>query len=262
MFFVSNNNTIFENKNYKTLNVLTFGYEKCKPCHSFAYALTDFYLLHCVISGMGTFVVDKKEFKIGKGKMFIIKPNHSYSYIADNDNPWEYIWISFNGELADLFEKLPDVIDVSTDFFTEMLEVNKLKNTQTEFLLSKLYALVSHLFECSPKENDYIKTVSDFVKNNYMHKINISELSSAMNLNSRYLSRIFKKEKGITLQEYIIKYKVKKAKTLLENGFSVNEVAKIVGYDDYYTFSKMFKKNTNQTPRDYASSAKKSVYDI
>ena len=46
----------------------------------------------------------------------------------------------------------------------------------------------------------------------------------------------------------ILKYKIKKAQSLLLKGFNVNEAAKSVGYDDPFTFSKIFKKHTGISP--------------
>ena len=241
-------NYILENKHYKTLNILTFGLQKCEPLHSYSYALPNFYLIHYVLSGSGTFIKNKEETKINAGEMFIIKPDNVYSYIADNDNPWEYMWFSFDGDLAAMFNGLDDVIKIKSNIFTEMLDARDLKNTQHEFLLSKIYELISLLFEGEPSKNNYVKTISDYIKANYARKLYVADIAKAMNLNSRYLSRIFKKEKGVTIQEYIIKYKIKKAQSLLSNGFNVSETAKAVGYEDVFTFSKVFKKYTGISP--------------
>ena len=241
-------NYVLENKHYKTLNILTFGHQKCEPLHSYSYALTNFYLIHYVLTGSGTFIKNNEEKRINEGEMFIIKPDNVYTYTADKDNPWEYMWFSFDGELANIFEGLDDVIKIKSNTFTEMLDARDLKNTQHEFLLSKIYELISQLFEDEPSKNNYVKTVSDFIKANYAHKLYVADIAKAMNLNSRYLSRIFKKEKGITIQEYIIKYKIEKAQALLLNGFNVSQASKAVGYDDVFTFSKVFKKYTGISP--------------
>lgn len=239
---------MFENKHYKSLNILTLGKDACKPLHSFSYAYTDFYLIHYVVKGCGTFIKNNIPKKVSAGEIFIIKPENTYVYTADEKNPWEYIWFSFDGELASLFEELDDVISVESTAILDMLQVDFLKNTRTEFLTGKLYEFISELFESVPASNNYVKTVSDYVKANYMNKLSIKDIASKINLNSRYLSRIFKEEKGVTLQKYILKYKMNKAKELLKKGFNVSEAAKMVGYDDPFTFSKTFKKQLGVSP--------------
>ena len=100
---------MLENKHYKTLNALTLGYEKCKSLHTFGYTYTDFYLIHYVFSGCGTLYKNKTPISVSAGEMFIIKPSNVYTYTADCDNPWEYMWFSFGGELASFFETVDDV---------------------------------------------------------------------------------------------------------------------------------------------------------
>lgn len=244
-------NYMFENKQYKTLNVINLGHQKCPPRHSYSYALPNFYLIHYVVSGCGSFIKNKVEKKVKAGEMFIIKPENIYTYSADEDNPWEYIWLSFDGELSSMFDTLDDVMKIDGEIFSEMLLAGKLKNTQQEFLLGKLYNLISIIFEKTPVENNYVKMVSDFIKANYVYKLHVADIAETINLNSRYLSRIFKQEKGVTIQEYIIKYKIKKAQDLLSKGFNVSETAKSVGYDDVFTFSKIFKKYIGISPSKY-----------
>lgn len=246
---------ILENKGYKTLNVLTLGHQKCKPSHSYSYAFPNFYLLHYVVGGEGTFTKNRITKKISAGEMFIIKPDNIYEYRANEKNPWEYIWISFDGELAKIFEKLDDTVKFNTDIFFEMLEAKNLKNTKSEFLLSKLYELISVLFESTASKTDYTKAVSDYIKANYARKIYVSDIAENLNLNSRYLSRLFKKEKGMSIQEYVINYKMKKAQFLLSKGLNVSEASRAVGYDDIFTFSKMFKKHIGVTPSLYRTNA-------
>lgn len=244
-------------KHYETLNVLSFGHEKCKPCYSFGYAYLSYYLIHYVIKGCGSFVKNSIKTSVSAGEIFIIKPGGIYSYTADKNAPWEYVWFGFNGKLADMFRDTDDIIKIDDDsVIMDMLTAHNLKNTQMEFLTGKLYEFISVLFEKNETSSNYIKTVSDYIKANYMHKISVSELAEAINLNSRYLSRIFKKEKGVTIKEYIIRKKINKARELLSQGISVSDTAMFVGYPDQFAFSKIFKKYTGYSPTEYLNAKK------
>lgn len=245
-------NYIIENKNYSTLNFLSLGHEACKPSHTFSYAYTDFYLVHYIVRGCGCLYKNGVPRKVNAGEMFIIKPDNSYTYVADKEDPWEYIWFSFDGILASIFDKLDDCVKYSGGIVTEMLDAKDLENTRTEFLLGKLYELISELFENSKAENNYVKKAADYIKANYMHRMYVCDIAQSLHINSRYLSRIFKEVKGISIQEYMINYKIGKAKTLLKRGLNVTESAKLVGYDDTFTFSKIFKKHTGCSPSEYA----------
>ena len=244
-----------ENKNFKTLNVRTLGHEKCKPNHSYTYAYTDFYIIHYVVKGCGKVYFEGECYPVKKGEIFIIKPGGVYNYIADENDPWEYIWIHFNGELAKIFDQLGVTEQFESNLFLEILNARNLQSTRTEFLTGKLYEIISVLFESRHYHKDYVKTVSDYIKANYRLKLYVEDIAESLNINRRYLSRIFKEKKGVTIQQYIIDYKIKKACEFLNHGFKVNEAASMVGYDDTFTFSKIFKKNTGCSPNKYIKSS-------
>ena len=135
----------------------------------FYNAYTDFYLIHYIVKGCGTILKNKKPLKASEGEIFVIKPGSVYTYTADETNPWEYIWISFDGEIAKLFDEVSDVQKVNSVAFIDMLQADFLANTRTEFLTGKLYEFISDLFESSNRSHNYVKTVSDYIKVNYMH---------------------------------------------------------------------------------------------
>lgn len=243
-----------ENKHLKTLNFLTLGMQECKPLHTYSYAYTNFYLIHYVVSGCGVFTKNREDIKVKSGQIFVIKPGNVYTYTADEKNPWSYIWFSFDGELSDEFERLDDVMPCDGSIIKEMLEADKFINTRTEFLTGKLYEFMSSVFEGEAIKKDYVKSVSDFIKSSNLDKISVSAIASSLNLNTRYLSRLFKEKKGVTIQEYIVGIKIQKACSLLSGGFNVSETAKAVGYENAFSFSKAFKKHVGISPSQYKES--------
>ena len=78
-----------------------------------------------------------------------------------------------------------------------------------------------------------------------------------MYLSPFYISKIFKSEIGDTPIRHLINIRLEKAKELLESGSgsSIQAVAAMVGYDDAYHFSKLFKKRYGISP----SQAKKKI---
>lgn len=82
--------------------------------------------------------------------------------------------------------------------------------------------------------------------------LSLKTLAGILNVNSSYLSTLFKKETGITLTEYVNKKRVERAKLLLKNGnVQIQTVAQNCGILDVNYFTKIFKKHTGVTPREY-----------
>lgn len=89
-----------------------------------------------------------------------------------------------------------------------------------------------------------------YLEDHYNEKISLDQIAENMYLSPFYISKIFKSETGDTPIRHLINIRLEKAKQLLETGYggSVQEVAAMVGYDDAYHFSKLFKKRYNITP--------------
>jgi YesN/AraC family two-component response regulator len=68
-----------------------------------------------------------------------------------------------------------------------------------------------------------------------------------------YFSRIFKSQTGTTFSDYLAGYRIRKAKELLSGGIErLQEVSRMVGYEDTKHFSALFKKIVGETPIKYA----------
>ena len=74
------------------------GHEHCQPGHSFGPAVRPHYLIHVVLSGKGIFKHQGHTYSLKSGDSFLIKPMDSTYYEADQNNPWEYAWIGFDGQ--------------------------------------------------------------------------------------------------------------------------------------------------------------------
>lgn len=73
-----------------------------------------------------------------------------------------------------------------------------------------------------------------------------------MYLNPEYLSRLFKKEMGIGLNEYLVQERMKIAESLLRNtSFSISIIASKVGYVNFSHFARAFKKEFGVSPTEY-----------
>lgn len=85
--------------------------------------------------------------------------------------------------------------------------------------------------------------ILDYIHKNIQKNITRKDVAEAVYLNAEYLSRLFRKEKGIKLSDYILQEKMNIAKLLLETtNFSVSIVASKVGYSNFSHFAQSFKR--------------------
>lgn len=103
----------------------------------------------------------------------------------------------------------------------------------------------------SPKE--VVEECTAYILQNLNNdELSVNELAAHFYLNPIYLNRIFKKEKNISISQFIIQEKMSLAARLLENPTcSVISVANQVGYPNYSYFSTIFKKYYGCTPTQY-----------
>lgn len=93
---------VFPQNSFMDLSLLQFGRSGCKSGYSFGPAARNHYLFHFIISGKGTLYADNSSgttetYTLKANEGFMLFPDQVTTYIADNDEPWEYIWIEFDG---------------------------------------------------------------------------------------------------------------------------------------------------------------------
>lgn len=107
---------------------------------------------------------------------------------------------------------------------------------------------------------EYVEFVKKYVEEHYMNEIQLRDLAAVAHVSGSYLSVKFKKEVGCSFTEYLVRFRINKAKELFEHRFtSCKEVASMVGYADYTQFSKIFKKYTGKSPTEYARQYKGQI---
>lgn len=102
--------------------------------------------------------------------------------------------------------------------------------------------------------NNYEKCaeILTFINQNLTGDLNIGALSKHFSLSSSYLSMIFKKETGTTIQKYITGQRIALAKRLLTEGHTVTETFMSCGFGDYSNFLKTFTRMVGVSPKKFA----------
>jgi two-component system, response regulator YesN len=102
------------------------------------------------------------------------------------------------------------------------------------------------------KSKSLVGKVKSFIKLNIDKELTREDIAEQVYLNPIYLARIFKKETGMSLFEYIQEARLKIAKELLSKSkMPVSTVAAQIGYTNFSHFSRMFRKSLGISPVDY-----------
>ena len=82
------------------LSIFNCGIERCAPGQTWGPGIRDHYLIHLVLSGKGVFEVSGRTWEVSAGDLFFARPSQLIRYTADEQQPWEYSWVGFNGACA------------------------------------------------------------------------------------------------------------------------------------------------------------------
>ena len=99
-------------------------------------------------------------------------------------------------------------------------------------------------------DSGYVEQCRDYVRKHYREKIYLDDVAAALGLSPSYLSRLFHKETGKRLQDYINEERVYRAANLLMySDYSLSEIAEYVHFPSQSYFGKVFREVRGVTPR-------------
>lgn len=94
--------------------------------------------------------------------------------------------------------------------------------------------------------------LGEYIRENIGDEISNTEVAATFGYHPFYISNVLKNAKGQTLRQYIISYRLKMAKSMLEcTAKSVAEIAEECGFSDASYFTKTFRQTFGETPKDY-----------
>lgn len=241
---------VIVNKEYSDINPIQFGYENCPAYHHFGPALRTHWLLHYVVSGKGYFKIEDREYTVTAGNIFVIPPFVETYYEADEFEPWEYIWIGFTKD-EKIKVEFEDVMHIpyAHSVFEDMKKCSAMSIGRTEFLCSKIWQLISLIYDKQDKKLDYVDKALNIINSEYMSDISVQGIADRIGLERTYFSNLFKTRIGISPKQYLLKTRMEQAAVFIKDySYSVSVTALSVGYGDVYTFSKKFKQYFGVSP--------------
>lgn len=141
--------------------------------------------------------------------------------------------------------------------FEEEYDIHALQTSCTSLermheLLDFSIDYLKNLYSGEDLSSTQIDKAIDFIRKNIHQNISRTEIANSIYMNPDYLSRLFKKVKGISLTDYILQEKLKIAVSLLSSTkLSVSVIATNIGYTNFSYFTQVFKKVYGMSPSEY-----------
>lgn len=229
------------------------------------------YHIFIVLAGRGQLCLNDQKRQISAGTVFVLFDGMEMEYRPDNGASWQYAWVTLGGKNvlshlkeAGFFRNPVRQCSCSLDDFVEILD-NMLSSAEPSLSNelrrnSYLYELLSLLVEPEQPQKEssfnipqdvYVQNAVQYIHRNYSH-IKVNDIASHIGINRSYLTTIFKNKLSVSPQEYLVSYRLNKARQLLQTtDLCIQEIAFRVGYDNPLTFSKMFKNTFGMSPKNY-----------
>ncbi len=107
-------------------------------------------------------------------------------------------------------------------------------------------------FKCSYRNTQDLNEAIRYIHENYHKPLDLAMVSNHVSLNYAYFSNLFKKSVGKGFAEYLRDVRLDKARRLLaETEYKIIEVAAMVGYESYKSFTRTFREVMGMQPTEY-----------
>lgn len=263
---------------HEGLRLLCAGREHCLP--GFHVARTDFacVLVEFVVEGKGKLRADGNVFELFPGVIFSYRMNTPHDLWAEPTDPMTKYFAAYQivGDKKldrDLgiapgcsIRWTRDIAAVQT-LFEELIREGQLTgelNMQItarylELILLKAAEAVLPAVGQGPGGAEAYQRTLACIENDFAHIGTLEDLGRRVDLEPNYICRLFRRFGQETPNQCITRHKVNRAaELLLTQSKSVGEVAREVGYDDPYYFSRVFKKRFGYSPREFRNVAKQN----
>ena len=250
----------------------------------------DHYELTYILKGRGTFTIAGKEHAAREGNMFCVRSGAFHLYKPANPSRAESLSLYFgrdalhspgsvdvNLEYLLLFDGTRATPKVTLDESTRAKVLGSLEVIATELrdrrdfyriavknslcdillVLNRLLQLRSRkspIPSLALRDANRLRPVFDLVHQGYTERLKLSDLAAAANVGQTSFCRYFKRVTGLTVMDYIRRYRIDQAKELLlSTDRAVTWIAYESGFESHSHFDRVFRSVTSLTPQEFRS---------
>ena len=221
--------------------------------------------------------VDGKAYVINKGELIFYKENQYHMQWSKENEGVSFVTVTFDMNFNSsryLSDKVFSADEEFKDTIKKILmEENRDQYYSNELIICYLKILIIKLirnqnFENTMQDldskikskinNSIVENTLFYIHKNINKKMSISEISGFVHVSQSYLSTVFKKVIGMTIVDYINKYRLDQSKHLLmESDYNITQIADMLGFASIHYFSRQFKSHFGLSPSEYIKSLDK-----
>ena len=235
----------------------------------------DFFELELVVDGKGSQIFNDEYFPLQKQDLYLLRPTDSHKISSENISIRN---INFNLNILPkwIFQKLhsfknPVVFHLSDEEFKKFNQLFDLLEDENKFVNSEIniklnvieiiFANFVRLADNNPSlyGDNITSKVAYYIrkKNRFTQKITLSELADYAGYSKYYISSVFHKQYGMTIQDFIILQRIEYAKKLiLETDLSIFEIIIECGFVSSSNFYSKFEKYVGCSPLQFRKGVK------
>ena len=249
--------------------------------HIPAHVQVDCFELTIVTNGSGKIYTNNIASEVKSGDIYLSLPGDIHQIESSQHDPLDFDFFSFKTDNKDYQQKLEDISYYLYDPTTRVFRDEKInflisnaimelenENNYTEKILECIFNqvvlyLIRDTYSGKPVNKNAQKNKSEMLCIKVMNYIdthiyslkNLTEITHVINYDYSYISSLFKKTTGRTLNRYVQNKKLEAAKLLLlERKLKISEIAYLLNYSSLYSFSKAFKDKYGVSPKTYVNS--------
>ncbi len=214
----------------------------------------DFHQLVLPVDGQLSMRVGEREGNVSSQQVAVIAAGEDHGFAASDNNC--FVVADVPAALAPELERLPAFIPLDTTLaqyvtflHQQLLQGVGSRSSERQMLLL-LIQLLQERFGDSLRLDRRIDTARSYLDQYFHQTVSLAKLAGIANLSPRQLSELFRRQLGMTPQQYLTEKRMQQAWQWLEAGeLSVQQVADRVGYRSLSAFSDRFRKHFGHSPR-------------
>jgi AraC family transcriptional regulator, transcriptional activator for feuABC-ybbA operon len=211
------------------------------------------------LSGQARMHFNKIPYDMSQGKIFHFAPTMTLDKEVIGEEYWDYMVIQYenpakNPHAYSDYETdisfTPQLYDLLLQLYIHCAIPGQFPAEQAQHLFLNILEKSKPGETTSAKQDESVFIeATKFIDEHYMMPLNIPDLAQKYGFTAKQFTQLFRKCLGISPNQYIIDYRIQRARELLScKEYSVAEVSSCVGYTDPYYFSRIFKKKMGMSP--------------